>query len=48
MKDVEFYYDKKKSEKYDETFGTLYFKVYDAVTWKYLEPYVSTSPNAVI
>ena len=47
MKDVEFYYYK-KSEKYDETFGSLYFRVYDAVTWEYLEPYVPTSPNAVI
>jgi len=47
MKNVEFYCDK-KSENYDETFGTLYFRVYDAVTWKYLEPHVPTSPNAVI
>lgn len=45
MRDVEAYRDK-KSGNYDETFGTLCFRVYDAVTWKYLEPYVPTGPNA--
>jgi ubiquinone/menaquinone biosynthesis C-methylase UbiE len=46
MKAVESYYGK-KSGNY-EVFCTLYFRVYDAVTWKYLEPYVPTSPNAVV
>jgi len=26
----------------------LYFKVYDAITWKYIEPYVPTEPNALV
>lgn len=29
-------------------FGTLYFKVYDAVTWKYIAPYVPTDPDALV
>ena len=28
----------KKFESYDSVFGTSYFRVYDAVTWKYLDP----------
>ena len=47
MEEVESYYDK-KSENYDEIFGTLYFRVYDAVTWKYLEPHVPLDPNALV
>jgi ubiquinone/menaquinone biosynthesis C-methylase UbiE len=47
MEEIESYYDK-KSESYDEIFDTLYFKVYDAVTWKYLEPHVPTDPNALV
>jgi len=47
MEEVESYYDK-KSEKYDAIFDTLYFKVYDAVTWKYLEPYVPADANALV
>jgi ubiquinone/menaquinone biosynthesis C-methylase UbiE len=47
MEEVKTYYDK-RSENYDETFDTLYFKVYDAVTWKYLEPHVPTDPNALV
>jgi ubiquinone/menaquinone biosynthesis C-methylase UbiE len=47
MVDVASYYDK-RADNYDETFGTLYFRVYDAVTWKYLEPYVPTNPDGVI
>ena len=47
MEEVESYYDK-KSEKYDAIFDTLYFKVYDAVTWKYVEPHVPAGPNAVV
>jgi hypothetical protein len=46
MEDVKAYYDK-KSGSYDEVFGTLYFKVYDAITWKYLEPYVPANPDAL-
>ncbi|MDI9576517.1 MAG: methyltransferase domain-containing protein [Thermoproteota archaeon] len=40
MENIASHYDK-KSRNYDEVFDTFYFKVYDAVTWKYLEPYVS-------
>ncbi len=47
MEDVEAYYDK-KSESYESIFDTLYFKVYDAVTWKYLEPYVPSVSNALV
>jgi len=47
MEKIESYYDK-KSESYDEIFNTLYFKVYDAITWKYVEPYVPADPNAVV
>jgi ubiquinone/menaquinone biosynthesis C-methylase UbiE len=47
MEEVESYYNK-KSESYDEIFSTLYFKVYDAITWKYLEPHVPTDPNALV
>ncbi len=47
MEDVKAYYDT-KSGSYDEVFGTLYFKVYDAITWKYLEPYVPADPNAMV
>ena len=47
MDEIEAYYDE-KSERYEEIFDTLYFKVYDAVTWKYLEPYVPADPNALV
>jgi len=47
MEEIESYYDK-KSESYDEIFSTLYFKVYDAITWKYVEPYVPTDPNKIV
>jgi ubiquinone/menaquinone biosynthesis C-methylase UbiE len=47
MEEIESYYDK-KSEGYDEIFGALYFRVYDAVTWRYLEPYVPLDPNALV
>ncbi|MFB3889530.1 MAG: class I SAM-dependent methyltransferase [Candidatus Bathyarchaeia archaeon] len=45
MENVESYYDE-KAEKYDAVFNTLYFKVYDAVTWRYLEPLVPANPDA--
>jgi len=47
VEDVEVYYDE-KSGSYDQVFSTLYFKVYDAITWKYLEPYVPADPSAVV
>lgn len=47
MEEIESYYDK-KSESYDSVFSTLYFRVYDAITWRYLEPYVPANPDAVV
>jgi len=47
MEEIEAHYDK-KSESYEEIFGTLYFKVYDTVTWQYLEPYVPANPEALV
>ena len=47
MSEIESYYDK-KSRTYDVEFDNLYFKVYDTITWRYLEPYVPTSSSAII
>ena len=47
MEDISTYYGE-KSENYDLIFDALYFRVYDAVTWKYLEPHVPTVPDAVV
>jgi ubiquinone/menaquinone biosynthesis C-methylase UbiE len=44
---TEAYYDKRSST-YNSTFDFLYYRVYDAITWKYLEPYVPSDPNALI
>lgn len=44
---VEEYYDKRSSS-YDSTFDMLYFKVFDVITWKYIEPYVPVDPNALV
>jgi ubiquinone/menaquinone biosynthesis C-methylase UbiE len=46
MEDVKSYYDE-RSKSYDEAFQTLYFKVYDAIAWRYLEPYVPTGYDAL-
>lgn len=47
MEEARVYYDE-KSKNYDETFSILYFRVFDAITWKHLEPYLPTNPNALI
>jgi ubiquinone/menaquinone biosynthesis C-methylase UbiE len=47
MKEVKEYYDE-KSESYDRAFDNLYFRVFDAITWKYLEPYVPTDSKALV
>jgi len=47
MKEVRSYYNE-KAESYDEIFDMLYFKVYDAITWRYIEPYVPTNPDALV
>ncbi len=47
MEEVKLYYDE-KAKSYDETFDMLYFKVYDEITWRYIEPYVPIDPNALV
>jgi ubiquinone/menaquinone biosynthesis C-methylase UbiE len=47
MSEAESYYNEKASV-YDDVFSLLYFKIYDAVTWKYLEPYVPTRTEALV
>ena len=47
IEDIRSYYNE-KSKNYDNTFDKLYYKVYDAVIWKYLEPHVPTSSNALV
>jgi ubiquinone/menaquinone biosynthesis C-methylase UbiE len=47
MEEIASHYNE-KAKSYDDIFNTLYFKVYDAVTWKYLEPYVPTNPDALV
>jgi len=47
MDETEIYYDE-KSEDYDELFSMLYYRVFDAITWKYLEPYLPVNPNALV
>ena len=45
--EVEFYYNS-RSETYNEIFDTLYFRIYDVITWKHLEPYIPTSCDALV
>lgn len=47
MDEIKDYFDK-ISKKYDEVFDALYFRVYDAITWRYLEPHVPADPDAVV
>ncbi|NVM01588.1 MAG: methyltransferase domain-containing protein [Candidatus Helarchaeota archaeon] len=50
IKKFEQYYDK-KSKNYDtdkNITGTLYAEVYNAITWKYLKPYLPRSPNNLV
>jgi ubiquinone/menaquinone biosynthesis C-methylase UbiE len=47
IKEVKSYYNE-RAESYDDALENLYFKVYDAITWKYVEPYVPTNPNALV
>ena len=42
---VKDYYDE-KAQTYDDYSKQLYFKVYDAVTWKITEPYVPRDSEA--
>lgn len=45
--EVEWYYNT-KSKTYDEGFDILYYKVYDEITWRYIQPYVPVDPNALV
>jgi ubiquinone/menaquinone biosynthesis C-methylase UbiE len=47
MGEIRSHYNK-KSESYNETFNMLYFRVYDVITWKYLEPYILTNSESVV
>jgi ubiquinone/menaquinone biosynthesis C-methylase UbiE len=47
MEEVKSYYNERAGS-YDEVFETLYFRVYDAITWRYIEPYVPTDPAALV
>ncbi len=47
MEDVESYYDK-RAKTYDDVFDILYFKLYDAITWKYLESHVPADSNSLV
>jgi len=47
MDKAESYYDT-KAKSYDKAFDILYFKIFDVITWKYIEPYVPTDPNALV
>jgi len=44
---VEAYYDE-RSLRYDDIFDIVYFKIYDVITWKYLEPYIPSDADALI
>jgi len=37
-----------RSETYDEEFKNNFFKIYDAITWKYLEPYLPKNKDATV
>jgi len=45
MEEMEAYYDE-KFKSYDEPFSMLHFEVFDAITWKYLEPHLPVNPEA--
>lgn len=47
MSEAELYYGEKSSG-YDNALDIMYFKIYDAITWKYLEPYIPSSSDALI
>jgi len=47
VEEAEVYYNE-KSKNYDETFSMLYFRVFDAITWKYLEPYIPSNSDAMV
>jgi ubiquinone/menaquinone biosynthesis C-methylase UbiE len=44
---IEEYYNEKSTD-YEHGMENLYFKVYDAITWKYTEPYVPADPQTLV
>jgi len=44
---TEQYYNE-KSTGYDNATDIMYFKIYDAITWKYTEPYIPSKPHALV
>ena len=47
VEEVKSYYNN-KAKSYEEPFDTLYFKIFDAITWKYIEPYIPKDTNALV
>lgn len=47
VEEVESYYDD-KAQSYEEQFNMLYFKIFDAITWKYIEPYIPKDTDALL
>lgn len=45
--EIEQYYDA-RSKTYDDIFDTMYFKIHDLITWKYIEPYIPTIPESLV
>jgi ubiquinone/menaquinone biosynthesis C-methylase UbiE len=45
--EVRRYYNS-KSDKYDEVFDTLYFRIFDVITWRYIEPYLPKKSDTLI
>jgi len=47
MKTAESYYDK-TAKSYDENFDMLYFRIFDVISWRYIEPYIPEGPDALV
>lgn len=47
MEEVELCYDE-RAKSYDKTFDMMYYKIFDIITWKHIEPYVPTNPTALV
>jgi len=47
MEEVKSYYNR-TAKSYEKQFEILYFKIYDAITWKYIDPYIPKDTNALV
>jgi ubiquinone/menaquinone biosynthesis C-methylase UbiE len=47
MEEIRSYYSE-KARSYDDVFEMFVFRVLDAITWKYLEPYLPEDPEALV